>query len=96
MIQAKYGPEITQLYGDGYVIDMFPIGANGPDGIKPLPADVVAGGQRISMQLQMQRCAPPSLREIDPATTKVSILIGPQGSDAQPPPADAGTPSSMP
>jgi hypothetical protein len=98
MIQAKYEPEIKQLYGDGYVLNMFPVGASGPDGVKPLPADVLSGGERILAQLEMERCPPAARQEIDPATTKLSIQIGPLGSKRQllPPQENVRPPSSMP
>jgi hypothetical protein len=74
-IQAAYDPEIKQLYGDSYTINMFPVAANGADGVKPLPPDVVEGGLRISARVQMQRCPPPNLQEIDPSKTTISIQI---------------------
>jgi hypothetical protein len=72
-IQATYDPEIKKLYGDSYTIDMFPVGANGSDGIKPLPQDVLEGGQRIFARTRMKDCSPPDLREIDPTKTSLSI-----------------------
>ena len=89
-IKAKYEPEIKQQYGDSATLDMFPLisGVSGGT-LQTAPPDVVHGGNRIWMRLQMERCPLPSLREVDPATSTLSIEI-------RPGPSTAGSPSPTP